>query len=144
MSGSIDVTGAGDADPSGSGAVDYDAELRLHDERFRAALGIRSADRVLDIGCGTGQTTREAALLASDGHAVGIDLDKGMIDRAHERAMRDGVPNVRFEVGDAQTHPFRSGAFDLAISRFGTMFFSDPDMAFRNIARAVRWAGASS
>src|SRR5262249_21011107 len=52
-----------------------------------------------------------------------------------------GVRNVRFEVGDAQAHPFRSGAFDVAISRFGTMFFSDPDMAFRNIARAVRVGG---
>jgi SAM-dependent methyltransferase len=44
-------------------------------------------------------------------------------------------------VGDAQAHPFPSGAFDIAISRFGTMFFSDPNMAFRNIARAVRAGG---
>ena len=44
-------------------------------------------------------------------------------------------------MGDAQAHPFPSGAFDVAISRFGTMFFSDPDMAFRNIARAVRAGG---
>jgi SAM-dependent methyltransferase len=51
------------------------------------------------------------------------------------------VPNVRFEVGDVQAHPFPSEAFDVAISRFGTMFFSDPDMAFRNIARAVRAGG---
>lgn len=121
--------------------IDYDAELRLHNERFRAALGIRAADRVLDIGCGTGQTTREAALVASDGDALGIDIDEGMIARARELADGAGVPNVRFEVGDAQAHPFRSGAFDLAISRFGTMFFSDPDLAFRNIARAVRVGG---
>lgn len=61
-----------------SGAViDYDAELQLHNEHFRAALEIRAADRVLDIGCGTGQTTREAALVASDGHALGVDIEGG-------------------------------------------------------------------
>jgi SAM-dependent methyltransferase len=119
----------------------YDAELQLHNEQFCAALGIGAADRVLDIGCGTGQTTREAALVASAGDALGVDIDGGMIARARELADREGVPNVRFEVGDAQTHPFRSGAFDVAISRFGTMFFSDPDTAFRNIARALRAGG---
>jgi SAM-dependent methyltransferase len=121
--------------------IDYDAELRLHNEHFRAALGIRAADRVLDIGCGTGQTTREAALVAFAGDALGVDIDAGMIARARELADREGAPNVRFEVGDAQVHPFRSGVFDVTISRFGTMFFSDPDMAFRNIARAVRIGG---
>ena len=121
--------------------IDYDAELQLHNEQFRAALGIRAADRVLDIGCGTGQTTREAALVTSDGDALGVDIDGGMIARARELSDREGVPNVRFEVGDARAHPFASGAFDIAISRFGTMFFSDPNMAFRNIARAVRVGG---
>jgi ubiquinone/menaquinone biosynthesis C-methylase UbiE len=90
--------------------IDYDAELQLHNEQLRAALGIRTADRLLDIGCGTGQTTREAARVASVGDALGIDIDGGMIARARELADREGVPNVRFEVGDAQAHPFRSGA----------------------------------
>ena len=121
--------------------IDYDAELQLHNEQFRAALGIGAADRVLDIGCGTGQTTREAALAACDGDALGVDIDEGMIARARELADREEVPNVRFELGDAQAQPFPSGAFDIAISRFGTMFFSDPEMAFRNIARAVRAGG---
>ncbi len=84
-----------------------------------------AADRVLDIGCGTRQTTREAALVAFDGDALGVDIEGGMIARARELADRQGVPNVRFEVGDAQAHPFPSGAFDVAISRFGTMFFGD-------------------
>ena len=121
--------------------IDYDAEIRLHNEKFRAALGIRSTDRVLDIGCGTGQTTRAAGLVTSAGDALGVDIDAEMIGRARELADREGVPNVRFEVGDAQTDPFPSDAFDVAISRFGTMFFSDPDLAFRNIARAVRAGG---
>ena len=121
--------------------IDYDAELQLHNEQFRAALEIRAADRVLDIGCGTGQTTREAARVAPDGEALGVDIEGGMIARARELADREGVPNVRFEAGDAQAHPFPSGAFDVAISRFGTMFFSEPDRAFRNIGRAVRAGG---
>jgi SAM-dependent methyltransferase len=121
--------------------IDYDAELQLHNEQFGAALRIRAADRVLDIGCGTGQTTREAALVASAGDALGVDIDGEMIARARELADREGVSNVRFEVGDAQTHPLPAGAFDVAISRFGTMFFTDPEMAFRNIAGAVQVGG---
>jgi SAM-dependent methyltransferase len=130
-----------EADSCGSAVIHYDAELQLHNEQFRAALDIRAADSVLDIGCGTGQTTREAAVVASDGDALGVDIDRGMIARARALAHREGVPNVRFEVGDVQTHPFRSGAFDVAISRFGTMFFRDPDIAYRNIASAVRAGG---
>jgi SAM-dependent methyltransferase len=72
---------------------------------------------------------------------MGIDVDEKMITRAQELADREGVRNVRFEVGDAQVHPFPSGAFDVAISRFGTMFFPDPGVAFRNIARAIRSGG---
>jgi SAM-dependent methyltransferase len=121
--------------------IDYDAELQLHAEQLRAAYGIRAADRVLDLGCGTGQTTREAARLASVGEAFGLDIDREMVARARELANRERVPNVRFDVGDAQAYPFRSGAFDVAISRFGTMFFNDPGEAFRNIARAIRVGG---
>jgi len=121
--------------------IDYDAELQLHNEQFRSALRIRAADRVLDIGCGTGQTTREAAAVASDGDALGVDINEGMIARARELADQEGVQNVRFDVADAQAHPFPADAFDVVISRFGTMFFSDAEMAFRNIARAVRAGG---
>jgi len=80
-------------------------------------------------------------LAASDGDALGVDIDGAMIARARELAAREGVPNVRFEVGDAQAHSFPSGAFDVAISRFGTMFFSDLDIAFRNVGRGVRAGG---
>jgi ubiquinone/menaquinone biosynthesis C-methylase UbiE len=116
--------------------IDYDAELQLHDEQFRAAADIQTTDRVLDIGCGTGQTTRNAARAASAGAALGVDVHEGMITRARELA--EGIPNLQFEVGDAQTY---AGAFDVAISRFGTMFFKNPELAFRNIARALRTGG---
>jgi SAM-dependent methyltransferase len=118
--------------------IDYDGELKLHNERLRAGYDIRPTDRVLDIGCGAGQTTREAARMASDGTALGVDVDEVALARARALADLEGVPNARFELGDIQAHPFQAGAFDVAISRFGTMFFTDPHAAFRNVARALR------
>ena len=121
--------------------VDYDAELRLHDEVLRRTYGIRADDRVLDIGCGTGRTTRDAARSAREGSALGVDLSAAMIERARELARAEGIHNVAFEQGDAQVHRFPEDGFDLAISRFGTMFFADPVAAFTNIAVALRPAG---
>jgi ubiquinone/menaquinone biosynthesis C-methylase UbiE len=121
--------------------IDYDAELQLHNQRLRRAYEFGAIDHVLDIGCGTGQTTREAARLASDGTAIGIDVDEVMIARARERAVSEGIPNVRFEVGDVESYSFLAGEFDVAISRFGTMFFANQQRAFRNIARAIRPRG---
>ena len=113
--------------------VDYDAELQLHDEVLRRAYNIRADDRVLDIGCGTGRTTRDAARSAGEG-ALGVDLSASMIEWARETRPGGRVHNVAFEQGDAQVHRFPEDTFDLAISRFGTMFFDDPVTAFANIA----------
>src|SRR5918997_1528248 len=113
--------------------MDYDAELRLHNKALRRACAILAHERVLDIGCGAGQTTREAARVASHGSAMGIDTSAPMIARARALAAAEGLRNVRFEHGDAQVHPLPSQGFDVAISRFGTMFFADPVAAFRNI-----------
>jgi SAM-dependent methyltransferase len=121
-----------------AGLFDYDAELRLHNERFRVAVGVRPHDRVLDIGCGTGQSTREAARAAAAGSALGVDISAGMLDRARQLSDDEGLRNVTFQQADAQVHRFRPAHFDLCISRFGTMFFADPVAAFTNIARAVR------
>jgi SAM-dependent methyltransferase len=121
-----------------SAPIDYDAELQLHNERLRAEYDIGATDRVLDIGCGTGQTTREAARMASEGTALGVDVDAVALARARSLANLEGVPNARFELGDVETYPFKAGEFDVAISRFGTMFFDDPRAAFGNLARAMR------
>jgi SAM-dependent methyltransferase len=121
--------------------VDYDAELRLHNEVLRRACGVRRHDHVLDVGCGTGQTTRQAARIATAGSVLGVDLSAPMIDRAREFAQAAGLRNVTFERADAQVHRFPPKRFDLAISRFGTMFFDDPVAAFANIGRALRPAG---
>ena len=116
----------------------YDVELRAHHERLRAAYGIKSGDQVLDIGCGTGLTTREAARAAAPGPVVGVDVSEKMLHRARELSADEGLDNIRYELGDAQVHPFEPASFDVAISRFGTMFFPDPPVAFANIATALR------
>jgi SAM-dependent methyltransferase len=119
----------------------YDAELRLHTEVLRRACGVRPHDHVLDIGCGTGQATREAARMAQAGSVLGVDISAAAIKRARELACAEQLLNVTFERADAQTHRFAQERFDLAFSRFGTMFFEDPVAAFANIGRALRPAG---
>jgi SAM-dependent methyltransferase len=116
----------------------YDAELRWHNEHFRAAADVRPDDRVLDVGCGTGQSTRQAAHTAVNGTALGVDLSAPMLERARQLSDDEGLRNVSYQQADAETHPFPSARFDLCISRFGTMFFADPVAAFANIGRALR------
>jgi ubiquinone/menaquinone biosynthesis C-methylase UbiE len=123
------------------GPSGYDAELRRHNEVLRAAFGVQLHDHVLDIGCGTGQTTRQAARTAQAGSALGVDISAPAIERARELARAEGLRNVTFEHANAQVHRFPHERFDLAISRFGTMFFDDPGAAFANIRRALRPAG---
>ena len=119
----------------------YDATVRRHSRRLLEAACISVDDRVLDIGCGCGETTRDAARAAASGLALGVDLSARMIERARSRARAEGLTNVRFEQADAQVYPFEREAFDLAISRFGVMFFADPVAAFRNIGRSLRPGG---
>jgi SAM-dependent methyltransferase len=119
----------------------YDIELLLHNEVLRRACAVQLGDHVLDIGCGSGQTTREAASAAGQGSALGVDVSAPVIERARALAGSEGLANVTFEVADAQAHCFAPEHFDLVISRFGTMFFDDPGAAFANIGRALRPAG---
>jgi SAM-dependent methyltransferase len=121
--------------------IGYDAELRRHNEVLHRAAGVRLHDHVLDLGCGSGQTTREAARIARAGSALGVDVSAPAIERARELARAEGLGNVTFEHADAQVHRFPGHRFDLAISRFGTMFFDDPVAAFTNVGRALRPAG---
>ena len=117
---------------------DYDAELTRYNVRLREAAAVQTDDWVLDVGCGTGLTTREAARSAPSGGALGVDLSHPMLERARQLSEQEGIPNVSFELADAQVHPFAPGHFTLALSRFGTMFFTDPVAAFTNIRRALR------
>jgi SAM-dependent methyltransferase len=119
----------------------YNASVRRHTSRLIEAAQIRPSDQILDIGCGCGESTRQAARSAVDGGALGVDLSSRMLARARERSEAEGVTNARFERGDAQVYPFDADAFDLAISRFGVMFFGDPVAAFQNVRRALRPGG---
>jgi len=119
----------------------FDKAVAAYHDRFLAAAAIGRADRVLDLGCGTGQTTRDAARAAADGLVLGVDLSGQMIALARRLAAEHGVANAQFEQADAQIHPFPAASFDVAISRTGTMFFADQAAAFTNIARALRPGG---
>lgn len=119
----------------------WDAVNAGFDQPLLTAAAIGGHDRVLDVGCGSGRTTRLAARRAVNGRALGVDLSDPMLERARASAEREGLGNVTFEHADAQVHPFGPGAFDAAVSRYGVMFFADPTAAFANIGGALRPGG---
>jgi SAM-dependent methyltransferase len=105
------------------------------------AADLQPGDRVLDLGCGCGATTLAAgAMVGPSGEALGIDLSEPMLIVAGRRAATAALDNVTFRVADAQTDTWTPLA-DVAISRFGTMFFDDPVAAFTNVARGLRLGG---
>lgn len=122
-------------------ADQFDRAVRAYRHALFTAARIAPGQRVLDIGCGTGETTREAAQRAAPGHARGVDLSAAMLRVARQRAAAQGSTNVQFEQADAQTMTLAAESFDVAISRTGTMFFADPVAAFGNIGRALRPGG---
>lgn len=113
-------------------------EARLTAERFPGEGG-----RVLDVGCGAGATTLAMARrLGPGGLALGVDISEPLVAAARTRAAAAGLDNAAFVAADAQTYRFDSEDFDAVISRFGVMFFDDPEAAFANLRRAVRPGGA--
>ncbi len=120
----------------------FDTSIRPHHAALMAAAAIAPGEAVIDIGCGNGLTSRDAARATGPtGHVLAVDLSGPMLARAEQTAKDEGIGNVRFEQGDAQVYPFDAGAFDVAMSRFGVMFFADPVAAFTNVASAVRPGG---
>jgi SAM-dependent methyltransferase len=114
---------------------------RFGDAMLEAA-NLVPGKRVLDVGCGAGSTTIEAARrVAPNGAALGVDISAPALALARERAAAAGRDGVDFIEGDAQRHPFEPGAVDAVISRFGTMFFDDPVAAFANLRHALRRGG---
>lgn len=118
-------------------ADDYDATLAHFGEAAIERLAPKPGERVVDIGCGTGATTLRLASMVAPALVVGVDLSHAMLAAARERAAAAGLDAVEFEVADVQVDPLPGAPFDLAYSRFGVMFFSDPATAFRRIAAAL-------
>jgi SAM-dependent methyltransferase len=119
----------------------YDRASRRVWQRFAEAQLVGIADRVLDVGCGTGAPTRDLARIASEGEVTGIDLSTRMLELARKRSAVEGLNNVTFERGDAQVFSFEPEAVDVAMSCFGTMFFNDPVTAFTNIGDGLHQGG---
>lgn len=134
------------------------AEHRHLTPHLFQAAGISSGERVLDVGCGCGDTTIAAAQAAQaasggmgkspdpadgdrTGWAVGLDLSAPMLEVAGQLAAQAAVANVAFVQGDAQTGPLHEGSFDVVISKFGVMFFDDPKAAFARLAAMLRPGG---
>lgn len=112
--------------------------LGAHGEEALRLYPPRPGARVLDIGCGFGDTTqRIAGLVGADGVVVGVDVASRFIDTARQEASAAGVGNARFEVLDVETSDL-GGLYDLAFSRFGTMFFAGPVAALRNVRETLR------
>jgi SAM-dependent methyltransferase len=117
------------------------AGLGAHGEAALAAHPPRPGDRVVDLGCGFGDTTqRLAELVGSGGHALGVDVSEPFIEMARREAEEAGAANVRFEVGDVQVTEFEE-RFDYAFSRMGIMFFANPVQALRNVRKALEPGG---
>jgi SAM-dependent methyltransferase len=111
-----------------------DQQLEPAGDAGLKALDARPGERVLDLGCGSGATTAKLwDAVAPHGSVVGVDISPDQIEVARRR-VKGGA---RFEVADAQTFPFERNSFDALFSRFGCMFFDDPDAAFRNLFGAL-------
>jgi SAM-dependent methyltransferase len=114
-----------------------DRILQPFEDVLVEAVAASRARRVLDVGCGTGSTTRAVArLLGANGDSIGVDISEQMIDLARVLAEQERLP-AKFVCADAQTHAFEPASFDMVMSRFGVMFFSDPVRAFTNLRDAA-------
>ncbi len=115
--------------------------LGAHGDRALELHPPRLGDRVLDIGCGFGDSTRRiAGIVGPEGEAVGVDVAERFIEMAREEAAEEGVGNATFIAADVQTTQ-PEGVFEYAFSRFGTMFFASPGAAMRGVRQALAPGG---
>jgi len=115
--------------------------LSQHSDAALARCAYARGARVLDVGCGFGDSTLQIArVVAPEGEAVGMDCAENFIAAARADAEREKVHNAHFFVADAQAGDLR-GPYDFAFARFGTMFFDMPGAAMRNIRMALKPGG---
>ncbi len=113
------------------------AGLGAHGEAALRLFPPLTGQRILDIGCGFGDTTlRIAGLVGPGGEVVGVDAARQFIEVARRDAKEAGVRNARFDVADVQVADL-GGPYDVAFAQFGTMFFDNPVVALRNVRRAL-------
>lgn len=120
------------------------AGLSGHSDELLSRGLFQAGDRVLDVGCGFGDSTlRIAGLVGPRGEAVGVDCAERFVQSGREEASASGVANASFFAADVQDDDLR-GPYDHAFARFGTMFFTFPGRAMRNIRRALKPGGRFS
>jgi SAM-dependent methyltransferase len=113
------------------------AGLKAHGDAAMQLHPPEAGDRVLDIGCGFGDTTQQLAeLVGEEGHATGVDVAEPFVEASIAEAEESGVQNVDFFATDVQVGDLR-GPYDYAFSRMGVMFFANPVQALRNIRGAL-------
>ena len=111
--------------------------LAAHGDMALRLVPPQEGQRVLDIGCGLGDTTQQIAeLVGPSGEAVGVDAAERFIETARAEGQEAGVTNASFLVADVQTDPL-GGPYDMAFSRMGTMFFLSPVAALRNVRESL-------
>ena len=115
--------------------------LTHHSEAIFPKLPVGEGDRVLDVGCGFGDTAiKLARLVGPSGHVVGVDCCDAFLADGRRDAEAEGIDNVNFVIGDVQTYPF-APEHDFCFSRFGTQFFENPVAGLRNMRASLKPGG---
>lgn len=115
--------------------------LTHHSANVFPRLAVKEGDRVVDVGCGFGDTAIELARrVGPEGQVLGMDCCDAFLDDGRREAQASGINNIEFIEADVQTYPFRS-EFDFCFSRFGTQFFENPVAALRNMRRSLKPGG---
>lgn len=124
---------------------------QLHDQSRAAtelivtAAGVVPGMRVLDVACGNGEPSLDLAYrVGPTGHVTGVDLSPPMLTEARERARKRDLPNVTFQVGEAEALPFEDRFFDAVTCRFGIMYVWDPERALSEALRVLRRNGRAA
>jgi len=115
---------------------------KVHSDVALLRFGLRSRDRVLDIGCGFGESCLELGrLVGPSGEVLGLDCARAFVAIANRERDESKLAHVRYEVADAEVYPLRESYYDAAFSRFGVMFFRSTVRALRNAHRALKPGG---